>query len=102
MLLRQDRDTHLRAWASTAPKETAGGLTVKQEIKAIGDAMTPGYEDFLAQYGGFAAAGRRLAELQRLPEARVTEGVSIDGYSTFRATRFAGPENGFDGTAEGS
>ena len=40
-------------------------------------------------YGGFAAAGRRSAELQRLPEARVTEGVSIDDYSTWRATRFA-------------
>ena len=54
--------------------------------------MTHGDEDFLGQYGGFAATGRRLAELQRLPETRVTEGVSIDGYSTFRATRFAAPE----------
>ena len=62
------------------------------EIKAIGEAMTHNDEDFLAQYGGFAVAGRRLAELQRLPEAKVTEGVSIDGYSTFRATRFADPE----------
>ena len=82
----------LRLWASTVPKETGEGRTVKQEIRAIGKAMTRGDEDFLAQYGGFAAAGRRLAELQRLPEARVTEGVSIDGYSTFRATRFADPE----------
>ena len=62
------------------------------EIKAIGEAMTHNDEDFLAQYRGFAVAGRRLAELQRLPEAKVTEGVSIDGYSTFRATRFADPE----------
>ena len=85
-------DRVLRVWASTAPKETGEGRTVKQEIKAIGEAMTHGDEDFLAQYGGFAAAGRRLAELQRLPEARVTEGVSIDGYSTWRATRFAAPE----------
>ena len=58
---------------------------MKQEIKAIEEAMTQSDEDFLAQYGGFAAAGRRSAELQRLPEARVTEGVSIDGYSTWRA-----------------
>ena len=82
----------LSVWAATAPKETGEGPTVKQAIKAIGEAMSHGDEDFLAQYGGFAAAGRRLAELQRLPEARVTEGVSIDGYSTFRATRFADSE----------
>ena len=82
----------LSVWAAAAPKETGEGPTVKQEIKAIGEAMTHNDEDFLVQYGGFAAAGRRLAELQRLPEARVTEGVSIDGYSTWRATRFADPE----------
>ena len=29
------------------------------------------------------------AALQRLPEAKVTEGVSIDDYSTWRAVRFA-------------
>ena len=82
----------LRGWAEAEPGTPGEGLAVKQEIKAIGEAMTHGDEDFLAQYGGFAAAGRRLAELQRLPEARVTEGVSIDGYSTWRATRFAAPE----------
>ena len=85
-------DRVLRVWAAAAPKETGEGPMVKQEIKAIGEAMSRSDEDFLAQYGGFAAAGRRLAELQRLPEARVTEGVSIDGYSTFRATRFADSE----------
>ena len=36
-------------------------------------------EEFLARYGGFAEAGRRSVELQRRPEAKVTEGVSIDG-----------------------
>ena len=82
----------LRVWAAAEPGTPAEELTVKQEIKAIGEAMSRSDEDFLAQYGGFAAAGRRLAELQRLPEARVTEGVSIDGYSTFRATRFADSE----------
>ena len=84
-------DRVLRAWASTAPKETGEGRTLRQEIKAIGEAMTCSDEDFLEQYGGFAAAGRRLAELQRLPEACAMEGVSIDGYSTWRATRFAAP-----------
>ena len=79
----------LRVWAATAPKETGEGWTVRQEIKAIDEAMTHKDREFLAQYGGFAAAGRRSAELQRLPEARVTEGVSIDDYGTWRATRFA-------------
>ena len=35
---------------------------------------------------------QRLAALQRLPEAKVTEGVSIDDYSTWRAVRFADPD----------
>ena len=82
----------LRIWASTAPKETGEELTVKQEIKAIGEAMTHKDREFLAQYGGFGGAMKRSAALQILPEARVTEGVSIDDYSTWRATRFADPQ----------
>ena len=64
-------------------------LTVKQEIKAIDDAMTHDDEEFLAQYGGFGGAMKRSAALQSLPEAKLTEGVSIDDYGTWRATRFA-------------
>ncbi len=79
----------LRVWAAAPAKETGEGRTVRQEIKEIDEAMTHKDWEFLAQYGGFAAAGRRSAELQRLPEAKVTEGVSIDDYSTWRATRFA-------------
>ena len=45
--------------------------------------------EFLAQYGGFAAAGKRSAELNVSPKQKLTEGVSIDDYSTWRATRFA-------------
>ena len=30
--------------------------------------------------------------LQRRPEAKLTEGVSIDDYSTWRAVRFADPD----------
>ena len=82
----------LRAWAVAEPGTTAEGLTVKQEIKAIDDAMTHKDRDFLAQYGGFGGAMKRSAALQILPEARVTEGVSIDDYGTWRATRFAAPE----------
>ena len=79
----------LEAWAAADPGKPDEGLTVKQEIKAIDDAMTAKDKNFLAGYGGFGRALQRLAALQRLPEAKVTEGVSIDDYSTWRAVRFA-------------
>ena len=79
----------LEAWAAAEPGKSPEGLTVKQEIKAIHEAMTRRDQEFLAHYGGFAEAGRRSVELQRRPEAKVTEGVSIDDYSTWRAVRFA-------------
>ena len=62
---------------------------MKQEIKAIDDAMTQKDREFLARYGGFGGAMKRSAYLQKLPEAKLTEGVSIDDYSTWRAVRFA-------------
>ena len=49
------------------------------------------YEEFMSQYGGMGEAGKRYMALQQLPEAELAEGVSIDGYSTYRATRFADP-----------
>ena len=79
----------LEAWAAAEPETPDEGLTVKQEIKAIDEAMVGEDEEFLARYGGFAKAGRRSVELQRRPEAKVTEGVSIDDYLTWRAVRFA-------------
>ena len=79
----------LKAWAAAEPGKPDEGLTVKQEIKAIHEAITRRHREFLSQYGGIAGAGRRSVKLQRLPEAKVTEGVSIDDYSTWRATRFA-------------
>ena len=79
----------LEAWAEADPGTPDEGLTVRQEIKAIHAAMKAEDDEFIARYGGFAEAGRRSVELQRLPEAKVTEGVSIDDYSTWRATRFA-------------
>ena len=79
----------LEAWAAADPGTPDEGLTVKQEIKAIHEAMVGEDEEFLARYGGFAKAGRRSVELQRRPEAKVTEGVSIDDYSTWRPVRFA-------------
>ena len=82
----------LEAWAAADPGTPDEGLTVKQEIKAIHEAMVGEDEEFLARYGGFAEAGRRSVELQRRPEAKLTEGVSIDDYSTWRAVRFADPD----------
>ena len=82
----------LEAWAAADPGTPDEGLTVKQEIKAIDDAMTQKDREFLARYGGFGPAMKRSAYLQKLPEAKVTEGVSIDDYSTWRATRFADPD----------
>ena len=82
----------LQAWAAADPGTPDEGLTAKQEIKAIDDAMTAKDKNFLAGYGGFGRALQRLAALQRLPEAKLTEGVSIDDYSTWRAVRFADPD----------
>ena len=79
----------LRAWAAAPAKETGEGPTVKQEIKRIDTALRANDRTVLAGYGGFNAAMKRGAQLESLPEAKVTEGVSIDDYSIWRATRFA-------------
>ena len=79
----------LEAWAAADPGTPDEGLTAKQEIKAIDEAMTRKDREFLARYGGFSKAARRSVELQRRPEAKLTEGVSIDDFSTWRAVRFA-------------
>ena len=84
----------LKMWSATAPIEYSQGMTLQQEIQRIGMALSAGDQKVLAEYGGFNAALRRGAELERLPEAQVTEGVSIDEYSTFRATRFAAKNGG--------
>ena len=83
----------LRVWASTAPKETGEGRTLRQEIKRIDTALRTNDQAVLAEYGGFNAAMKKGAQLESLPEARVTEGVSIDDYSTWRSTRFADPQD---------
>ena len=79
----------LEAWAAAEPGTPDEGLTVKQEIKVIHYAMKGKDKNFLGRYGGFGKALQRLAALERLPEAKVTEGGSIDDYSTWRAVRFA-------------
>ena len=79
----------LETWAAAEPGTTDEGLTAKQEIKAIRDAMKQKNWEFLARDGGRGPAMKRVAALYKVPEAKVTEGVSIDDYSTWRAVRFA-------------
>ena len=82
----------LRVWAATAPRKPNEGRSLKQEIKRIDTALRNNDRVVLAEYGGFNGAMKRGAELESLPEAKVTEGASIDDYSTWRATRFAARE----------
>ena len=89
MVLRSDRV--LQLWAAAEPGKVIEGLTVKQEISAIREALHNGNREFLEQYGGMNQAADRYKELLILPEAELTEGVSIDDYSTYRATRFSEP-----------
>ena len=88
-VLRSDRV--LQLWAAAEPGKVIEGLTVKQEIGAIREALHKRDREFLGQYGGFNQAAERYKELLTLPEAELAEWVSIDDYSTYRATRFADP-----------
>ena len=67
------------------------GLTVKQEISAIREALLSDDLEFMSQYGGMNQGAERYKELLTLPEAEIVKGVSIDGYSTYRAVRFSEP-----------
>ena len=88
-VLRADRV--LQLWAAAEPGKVIEGLTVKQEMRAIKEAIGKRDREFLGKYGGLIQAGERYKELLKLPEAELTEGVSIDAYSTYRATRFSEP-----------
>ena len=80
----------LEKWAAAEPGAShQEGPTPKQEINAIDEAMKQDDEQFLAPYGGFGGAMERLGVLYEMPEAEVTEGVSIDDCWTWRAVRFA-------------
>ena len=83
-------DRVLETWAAAEPGTSDDeGLTAKQEIKAIQDALIHQDLQFLVRYGGQGPAMKRAAALINMPQANVTEGVSIDDYSTWRAVRFA-------------
>ena len=64
----------LEAWAAAEPGTPDEGLTVKQEIKAIQDAMKQKDWEFFARYGGRGPAMKRAAALINMPQANVTEG----------------------------
>ena len=83
-------DRVLRAWAA-APEKDGTGMSVKQEISAIREALLSDDLEFMSQYGGMNQGAERYKELLTLPEAELVKGVSIDGYSTYRATRFSEP-----------
>ena len=76
-------------WAAAKPGTSHEGLTPKQEIKAIREAMKQDDWPFFERYGGRGPAMKRVAALSNTPEANLTEGVSIDDYSTWQAVRFA-------------
>ena len=86
-VLRADRV--LQLWAAAEPGKVVEGLTVKQEMRAIKEAIAKRNREFLGQYGGMGEAGKRYMALLKLPESDLAEGVSIDDYSTYRATRFS-------------
>ena len=88
-VLRADRV--LQLWAAAEPGKVATGLTVKQEMRAIKEAIGKRDREILGKYGGLIQAGERYKELLKLPEAELAKGVSINDYSTFRATRFSEP-----------
>ena len=73
------------------PGKVIEGLTIKQEISAIKEALHSDDEKFITQYGGMQGAVERYKELMTRPEAELVKGVSIDGYSTYRAARFSEP-----------
>ena len=89
-VLRADR--MLQLWAAAEPGKVIEGLTIKQEISAIREALHSDDDEFINQYGGMHGAVERYKELMTLPEAaELPKGVSIDDYSTYRATRFSEP-----------
>ena len=83
-------ERRLRAWAAGVPRKHGARLTVKEERALIERAIIDDDRDVLDSYGGLNPAIQRTAQLASMSDDEVGDGVSIDGYATFRATRFAG------------
>ena len=84
----------LEKWAAAEPGTTDEGLTPKQEIKAIREAMKQDDWAFFDRYGGRNPAMKRAVALYKTTEPEAKAGVSIDDYSTWRAVRFAERDEG--------
>ena len=85
-------DLVLQLWAAAEPGKVIEGLTIKQEISAVREALYSDDDELINQHGGLNQAVERYKELMMLPEAaELPKGVSIDGYSTYRASRFSEP-----------
>ena len=67
----------LKAWAAADPGTPDEGLTVKQEIKAINEAMVGEDEEFLARYGGFAKSWETVCGTSTSPPSQ-GHGRSLD------------------------
>ena len=67
----------LEAWAAAEPGTPDEGLTAKQEIKAIDEAMTRRDHKFLAQYGGFAELGDGLWNFNAARKPRSRKGSRL-------------------------
>ena len=79
----------LDKWAAAEPGTSHEGLSPKREIKAIREAMKQDDQQFFDRYGGRAQAMKRAVALFKTPEVNLTEGASIDDYSTWQGVRFA-------------
>ena len=79
----------LQLWAEADPGKPVPGVPVKQEIALLKKALLDQDDELFVGYGGEQGVVDRYLELQKLPEAGLAEGVKIDDYSTYRATRFA-------------
>ena len=89
----------LKRWASNPSRRRAGNRSVKDVIALLNEALLEGDDAVLDQYGGPTKALRYCAELERMPEAEPGDGIRIDDYNMFHATRFDGAENGATGGA---
>ena len=95
-------ERRLRAWAEGVPRKHGARLTVKEERALIERAIIDDDRDVLDSYGGLNPAIQRTARLASMTDEEMGDGISIDGYATFRAIRFASPEDGFASAAEDS
>ena len=83
-------EARLRIWLAAAPRKHIEGLTVKEEIELIKEALMHGDDAVFEKYGGFNEALRYCVKLQQLPEAKWGPKISINGYSMWRSWRLAG------------